>query len=147
VLPTALPTIQKSTLRAYEPGTAHCKEERKEDAPTEQGTPGAQAALAIRTPFVYDRLIERPCFSRESSITVRNALINVESDNQPVRFSRLKNDGSNMKARHAPREMRHYRRMLLSIDRHVSMNASRSMPWADGTTALGLTFSNSEERT
>jgi hypothetical protein len=92
VLPTALPTIQKSTLRPYEPGTAHCKEEEEKDAPTEQGTPGAQAAQAIKTPFVYDRLIERPCFSRESSITVRNALINVESDNQPVRFSRLKND-------------------------------------------------------
>jgi hypothetical protein len=63
VLPTALPNIQKSTLRPYEPGTAYCKEERKEDAPTEQGTPGAQAALAIKTPFVYDRLIERMLFS------------------------------------------------------------------------------------
>ena len=50
VLPTALPTIQKSMLRSYEPGTCSLQGRRKEDAQTKQGTPSAQAALAIKTP-------------------------------------------------------------------------------------------------
>ena len=51
VLPTELPIIQKSTLRSYESGTFSLQGRRKEDARTEQGTPGAQAALAIKMPF------------------------------------------------------------------------------------------------
>ena len=54
---------------------------------------------------------------------VRSALTYVESDNPGP-----KNDSSSMKARPAPREMRHNHCMVLRIDRHASMNAPAASP-------------------
>ena len=60
-------------------------------------------------------------FVDERFITLRNALINPESDNPRVKFSRPNNDSSRMKGRPVPLEMSHNHRIVLSIDWHVSM--------------------------